>query len=145
MKAIGIEISADLAEVARRRAELLGVADRFEVVVQDAAGFDRPACADTAFWSQFFFPESARAGALAALHRALRPGGVLIATLDGDETADPTSADARDAAVMRVALASWGVPPRTAEQLVAEIEAAGFTDVTVARRDGLPRVRAIRP
>jgi SAM-dependent methyltransferase len=140
MHAIGVEISPDLAAIARERAEELGLSHRFEVVVADATGFDREACADTAFWSQFFFPESSRAGALAAILRALRPGGVLTATLEGGNEADP-----KELALSRISTARWGIPARTPEQLVEEISAAGFTDVGVVTRDGLSRVRAVRP
>lgn len=140
MHAIGVEISPDLARIARERAEELGLSHRFEVVVADAAGFDREACADTAFWSQFFFPESSRAGALAAILRALRPGGVLTATLEGGPDTDP-----KELALSRVSTARWGVPARTPAQLVEEIAAAGFHDVAVVTRDGLSRVRAVRP
>ena len=140
MHAIGVEISPDLAAIARERAEELGLSHRFEVVVGDAAAFDREACADTAFWSQFFFPEPSRAGALAAILRALRPGGVLTATLEGGGDVDP-----KELALSRISSARWGVPPRSPEQLVAEIAAAGFDDVAVVTRDGLSRVRAVRP
>lgn len=140
MHAIGVEISPDLAAIARERAETLGLSHRFEVVVADASDFDREACADTAFWSQFFFPQDSRAGALAAILRALRPGGVLTATLDGGPETDP-----KELALSRISLARWGVPTRTPEQLVEEISAAGFIDVAVVGRDGLSRVRAVRP
>ena len=139
MRAIGLEISPDLAAVARDRAVRLGVADRFEVVVQDAADFDREACADTVFWSQFFFPEASRAGALAAAFRALKPGGVLTATLMD------TVGDRRSLTLGEVSLAGWGVPPRSPEELVDEVSRAGFVDTAVVDRGGLPRVRAVRP
>ena len=139
MRAIGVEISPDLAAVARERAEALGVSERFEVVEQDVADFDREACADTAFWSQFFFPEASRRGALAAAYRALRPGGVLTASLAA------TLDDERMLALNDVTLAGWAVPSRTGDELVEEISAAGFLDVAVVERGGLSRVRAVRP
>ncbi|GAB3764310.1 class I SAM-dependent methyltransferase [Nocardioides ginsengisegetis] len=148
MTAVGVELDPALAAEARRRAEELGVADRFEVVVGDAADFDRPASFDRAQWSQFFFPAPARAGALAALHRALRPGGVAVAPVFGDAdaiAAEPRGVEARYAATFGILLASWGVPVRTGEELVAEFEAAGFTDVGVVPAPGIQRVRAVRP
>jgi SAM-dependent methyltransferase len=138
MHAIGVEISPDLAAIAGERAAELGLTHRFEIVVGDAVAFDREECADTAFWSQFFFPEGSRAGALAAIFRALRPGGVLTATLEDDS-------DPKMLALSRVSLARWGVPSRTPEQLVEEVAAAGFVDVEVVTRDGLTRVRGVRP
>lgn len=140
MRAIGLEISPDLAAVARDRAERLGLADRFEVLVQDAAAFDREACADTVFWSQFFFPGPSRPGALAAAFRALRSGGVLTATLTAARGVDD-----RATALGEVALPGWGVPTRTPDELVAEVEEAGFVDAAVVERGGLRRVRAVRP
>jgi SAM-dependent methyltransferase len=139
MRAIGVEISPDLAAVARDRADRLGLADRFEVLVQDAAEFDREACADTVFWSQWFFPEPSRAGALAAAFRALKPGGVLTATLMA------TVGDERALAMGEVSLAGWGVPARTGEELVDEVGRAGFLEAEVVDRGGLTRVRAVRP
>ena len=139
MRAIGVEISPDLAAVAQERAERLGVSERFEVVVGDVADFAREGCADTAFWSQFFFPEPSRAGDLAAALRALKPGGVLTATLIG------TVQDERAVALSEVSLAGWGVPSRTGDELVDEVTRAGFAEATIVDRGGLVRVRAIRP
>ena len=52
--------------------------------------------------------------------------------------ADPTGADARDWSMFRVLLASWGVPERDPDQLVAEFEDAGFVDVTIVQRAAAP-------
>jgi SAM-dependent methyltransferase len=146
--AVGVELSEDLAAAARQRAVDLGLTDRFAVECVDAADFVTTDPFDYGFWSQFFFPAHAREGALASMRRALRPGGVLLAPLGSDGEAvmsDPTSQDARDFALWRVLLDSWGVPERTAAELVAELEAAGFTDVRVKDEGALPLVRATRP
>lgn len=148
-RAVGVELAPDLADEARRRAVALGCADRFEVVVGDAADFHRPAAFDSGFWSQFFFPEGARAGALRTALDCLRPGAVLRAPLLGDPeevAADPRGEQARSRAAMRIVLGAWGVPDRTPDELVAEIADAGFVDVAALR---LPHggwgVRAVRP
>lgn len=150
LRGVGVELSADLAAEARRRAQQLGLADRFEVVEQDAGRVDRPAGFDFGFWSQFFFPADARAGALAALFRALRPGGVAWAPLITDfeaNAADPDRPEARGYALRRVLLESWGVPERTFPDLKAEFESAGFVEVTQTGggSQGPLRVRAVRP
>lgn len=132
MRAVGVELSDDLAAEARRRANELGVADRFEVVTADAGAFDRPGEFDVVFWSQFFFPEAARAGALRTAYASLRSGGLALAPLLGDDAviqADPRGAEARHRAVFRVILDGWGIPDRDRDQLAAEFEDVGFVEV----------------
>ena len=138
LNAVGVELSPDLAAEAERRAEQLGLTDRFTVVCGDARECVTEEPFDRAFWSQFFFPETTRADALAALHAAVRPGGVVSSPLAGEDRGDAT---------FRVLVASWGVPLRTPEELVAEYEAAGFVDVEVLDRDSAAptAVRAVRP
>jgi hypothetical protein len=141
LTAVGVELSEDLAAEAERRAAALGLSDRFRVVCCDAADFDDDQPFDHGFWSQFFFPQQARQGSLATLLRNVRPGGRVLAPLGADHAAiraDPQGVDARDYATFRVVLASWGVPARDPESLVAEIEQAGFDDVRVVRRVGAP-------
>ncbi|MFM6848181.1 MAG: class I SAM-dependent methyltransferase [Terrabacter sp.] len=128
LRATAVELSADLVEEALARADRLGLTGRVELVVADAATFDRPASADLCFWSQFFFPDPSRRGALAAAHRAVRPGGLLAAPL----VAAPARDDTRGAAV-RARLASWGIPLRTPAALAGELRDAGFTDPQVVR------------
>ena len=155
MTAVGVERAPDLAAEARRRAEALGVADRFEVVVGDAAdvavgtgpltrqGFE------TAQWSQFFFPQAARAGALRTMFDALAPGGLLEAPLLGDQEAmgaAPHGPDARNGTLVRVVHGSWGIPERSPAQLVAEVTEAGFVDAVATRSPGgALRLLARRP
>jgi cyclopropane fatty-acyl-phospholipid synthase-like methyltransferase len=81
--AVGIEIDDLTAIEARRRAELLGVADRVEVRCMDVCDLTEEATFDTAQWSQFFFPTESREPALAAIRQALRPGGYLLMTCLG--------------------------------------------------------------
>jgi hypothetical protein len=149
MRAVGVEVSADLAGVATRRAEDLGLADRFEVVTIDAATFDRPDAFDRGYWSQFFFAEESRGPALATMWRSLRSGGVVEAPLlaDPDElAADPRGPLARELALFLVVLGAWGVPGRSASELVEELRGHGFVDVEVGPGTfGNWRVRGRRP
>jgi SAM-dependent methyltransferase len=149
MQAVGIELSEDLAAEATRRAEALGLTDRFEVVTTDAGTFDRPDAFDAGYWSQFFFAEESRPRALETMMRSLRSGGFIEAPLLGDPAelaADPHGQTARERALFRVVLGSWGVPDRSAEELVAEFEGHGFVDVEAGRGPfGNWRVRGRRP
>jgi hypothetical protein len=149
MSAVGIELSDDLAGEAARRADALGLSDRFEVVTTDAATFDRPDAFDGGYWSQFFFAEESRGPALETMRRSLRSGAVLEAPLLGDPAelaAEPHSQTARERAVFCVVLGSWGVPDRSGEELVAEFGAHGFVDVETGRGPfGNWRVRGRRP
>jgi SAM-dependent methyltransferase len=132
MRAVGVELSEDLADEARRRASALGVDDRFEVVCTDAGDFSRPGSFDQGFWSHFFFPEHARPAALRTLRTSLRSGALASARLLGDDEsqrADPRGPEARHLAVFRVILDGWGVPDRDRDSLAAEFEQAGFLDV----------------
>jgi tRNA G46 methylase TrmB len=83
----GIEINASIAAEAQRRAGILGLADRVEVVHGNAAELKDKEIYDTAHWSQFFFPESCRVEVLSALFSAMKPGGYvcmpLLATVAG--------------------------------------------------------------
>lgn len=148
LHAVGVELSADLAAEAQRRSVELGLADRFDVVCVDAAEYDTTESFDFAFWSQFFFPEAARAAALATLRRVLRSGAVVHAPTGANFAAidaDPQGPQARDFVLWRTVLEAWGVPERRPEQLIAEFEAAGFEDVRVLERPGSPVVRARQP
>lgn len=77
LTAVGIDREAAPLGEARRAAGALGVADRVELRQQDARDLADEVAYDTAFWSQFFFPRPTRTAALAAIFRALRPGGYL--------------------------------------------------------------------
>jgi hypothetical protein len=149
MRAVGIELSEDLATEAARRAEALGLTERFEVVITDAGTFDCPDAFDGGYWSQFFFAEESRGPALETMMRSLRSGGFVEAPLLGDPAelaAEPHGQTARERAVFRVVLGSWGVPDRSADELVAELEEHGFVDVEAGRGPfGNWRVRGRRP
>lgn len=148
ISAVGVELSEDLVAVARERAHRLGIADRMTVVHGDAAAYDGPGGFDFAFWSQFFFPERDRPGALAVLHRCVRPGGFVLAPLMGDpvaEVADLRTDDGREYAVDRLLHGSWGVPLRSPRELAAELEGAGFVDAELLDSGYARRVRARRP
>jgi SAM-dependent methyltransferase len=147
LHAVGVELSEDLAAEAHRRADELGLTDRFEVVCADASTYRSDEPFDFGFWSQFFFPSEARSGALRTMHAALRPGGLADAPLGVDFAkirADPSGAESRSWAIFRVVLDSWGVPERDAEALMDEFRETGFDEVRVVARNEGPIVRAVR-
>jgi SAM-dependent methyltransferase len=79
--AVGVEIDAETANEARRRAVFFGVTDRVEIRQMDACTLTDEAVFDTAQWSQFFFPTVYRGAALRALFKALKPGGYVFMPL----------------------------------------------------------------
>jgi SAM-dependent methyltransferase len=139
--AVGVELAADLVDYGRRTAETLGVADRLIYVAADAGAYEPEQEFDLTVWSQFFFPQSARKGALATARKALRPGGWITMPViwTGD---DPTNGpEAQELAAEKLLLDVWHVPPLTTAQVRLEVEAAGFIDVRV---DADPLVHYVR-
>jgi SAM-dependent methyltransferase len=117
----GIDLDAALIAEARRRAGALGVEGRVRLRHLDAADVEDVQRFDSAQWSQMFFSSASRAAALQALHRALRPGALLIMpTLPEAPQLSPASS------LKRVLIASWDVPIRSQPALQAELEDAGF-------------------
>jgi protein-L-isoaspartate O-methyltransferase len=89
--AIGIEIDGPTAAEAERRADLLGLTDRVEVRRMDARELQDEEVYDTVQWSQFFFPAATRPIVLAAMLRALKPGGYLFMPWFGSLSGDPSA------------------------------------------------------
>lgn len=133
MRTVAVELVPAVAAEAARRAAALGVADRVEIRRMDARDLAERDEFGGAFWAQPFFPESSRAATLAAIRRALRPGGLLFAQEMEVEPAD----EGRPAYLLRrLAFRGLGVPfGPTAEQLSAEAVAAGFEPVRIATTD----------
>jgi SAM-dependent methyltransferase len=140
LTAAGVELSPELAAIARRSAADLGLAARVEIVVGDAAEFDGQGAFDVCFWSQFFFPTASRLPALVAARRSLRPGGVLVAPAPDLRLppGPPFDDDARDVGNERVLWATWGVPVRTPDELVTEALTVGFDDARVLEGAHVP-------
>jgi SAM-dependent methyltransferase len=127
--AVGVEIAADLVEEARRRAVTLGVNDRVVFWQGDAQDFNEREVFDYVFWSQFYFPPASRPLALQVALRALKPGGFVIAPVQGDPSLinEQLHTEAGQAFTRsRVLYGSWGIPAQTRQELQQEIEAAGF-------------------
>ncbi|GAB3942773.1 hypothetical protein GCM10027614_30410 [Micromonospora vulcania] len=133
LRALAIELVPLVAAEAVRRAEALGVADRVEIRRADARDIDEQGTFTGAFWAQPFFPESARTATLAMIRRALKPGALLLVQ---ELEPEPQETDRPAYALRRLVYQGWGAPfGRTAEQLAAEAESAGFDLVRVASTD----------
>jgi len=144
--AVGVELDAELVASAWRRAEQLGVADRLELVVGDAADYRSATVFDVVNWSQFFFPAPTRAGALATAHAALRPGGwVSMPVVWTGERPPPRTVEDQELAEMRLVLELWRVPMLSVAQVEAELTEAGFVDVHHEAAPGFHLVRGRRP
>ncbi|MEI8237950.1 MAG: class I SAM-dependent methyltransferase [Actinomycetota bacterium] len=143
VRAVGVELAADLADEARHRAALLGLADRFEVVTDDVAVFRRSSSFDVAFWSQMFFPAASRQAALATALDSLRPGGLLMSPVV--EQPDPTSSASLATVLDDLLSTSWGVPAVRPDELEHEFRLAGFLDVHRVHRAASLLVVGRRP
>ncbi|MGK4580019.1 class I SAM-dependent methyltransferase [Kitasatospora sp. HPMI-4] len=138
-RVVGVDQAGQMLTIARRRAEELGLSN-IEFLEQDAEQLDVPEDSfDAAIsrWSLMFLPDVDRT--LRSVHRALRPGGVLSATVWGPAPQVPLLSMAFGIAAARLGLAapppgtpgpfSMSDPERVAEQLAA----AGFCEVRVDR------------
>jgi len=149
--AVGIDVAGDVLEVARARAQALGVDDRATFVLSDAASFRDRDPFDVIFWPQTFYPEASRADAMASIFANLRPGGLLVTVCipprsqhsDADGPADLGAGHDFGPLLRRL----WGIRERSREALRAELEGAGFVDFTVmaAAPPVSPLVKARRP
>jgi protein-L-isoaspartate O-methyltransferase len=130
LRTTAIELVPEVAAEARRRVEQHRLTDRIDVRCMDARDFTEDGAFDSAFWAQQFFPEPTRAATLDRIHHALRPGGLLTVP---EEDADAQDMDQRSRSLRRLLRGQRHAPlNRSAEQLAAEAEKAGFTMVRTA-------------
>lgn len=130
MRTTAIEVVPEVAAEAKLRADRLGVAGRVDVRCLDARDFTADDDFDSAFWAQQFFPEPTRAATLAMIRRSLRPGALLTVP---EEDAGSQDIDQRAGALRGLLRQGRDAPlDRSAEQLTAEAETAGFTLVRIA-------------
>jgi len=143
LQAVAIELVPAVAAETVRRVEALGVSDRVEIRCMDAQDLAEEDVFAGAFWAQPFFPEAARAGTLAAIRRALVPGGTLVMQ---EMEPEPQEADRAAYALRRLIAQGREVPfGRTAEELAAEAGAAGFELIRIAVTDFGRMVLVRRP
>lgn len=131
LRAVTVERASDVVEELRQRAQAAGVAARLDIRHSNAQELDGDAVYGVCYWAQAFFPSHTRESTLAAIRRALTPGGLLLAQELAAPADDSTSA--RLGASLDALVADCrGVPPVvSAEDLAAELRAGGFTRVEV--------------
>jgi trans-aconitate 2-methyltransferase len=125
----GVDVAPSMVEHART-----ALGDRATILCQDLVELELPEQVDVAFSNATFHWVDDHAALFAALHRAIRPGGRLVAQCGGRGNIDVfrTTADAVAAqAAYAPYFASWERPWNyaTAEETAAKLEAAGFEDV----------------
>jgi SAM-dependent methyltransferase len=143
---VGVELDEALVAWGRERAERLGLGDRLELVAADATEYEPEELFDQVQWSQFFFPEESRVGALATARLGLRAGGwVNMPVIWDGSPLEVGSYPHKEMAAERVVLDLWRVPLKTTHDVVAELEAAGFVDVHVVEAPEVHYVRGRQP
>jgi SAM-dependent methyltransferase len=144
---VGVDIASDVLDIARARAQELGVSDRVRLVAADARTYTDDEPFDIVFWSQFFFPGDTRKAALGNAFERLRPGGVLLCPiLAGDgESPESGSPEAQRASLNALVVGQSGIPVVYGEDLAREITAAGFADTREYRLGFANVMTASRP
>jgi SAM-dependent methyltransferase len=123
LRCVGVEFVPEVAAEAQRRVDVLGLAERVEIRCMDATDLSEEETFAAAFWAQPFFPEPTRAATLAAISRALRPGGVLVM-----QELNPDPGHSVRLLLEQLVYRRQGLPfGRSAEQLLGEIERAGLS------------------
>jgi SAM-dependent methyltransferase len=129
VRAVGLEPQEAPLALARRNVAAAGLADRIELRRQVVQELTDEEAFDVAWLPGNFLPAAIFGAALDAVHRALRPGGlVLMATLGGGGGDDVRHSAAR----LRASL--WGGDALEPERIAAMLDAAGFVDVRVLDR-----------
>ncbi|MBB4689004.1 SAM-dependent methyltransferase [Amycolatopsis jiangsuensis] len=141
LHAVGVEVVEEVAAELRSRAHQAGLAERVEIRTLDARELTDEGTFAASFWAQPFFAAEARPGTLAAIRRAVRPGGLLLMQeLFPPLTEQAGSRDRLDQLFHRRQGATFG---RSAEELAAEAVAAGFRDPEIVETP-LGRLVAVR-
>ena len=137
LHAVGVDIAPDLLEVARARADELGIGGRVRFVECDARAYTDDKPFDLVFWSQFFFPRDTRQATLENAFARLRPGGLLICpVLGGDgESPETGSQAAQQASLDAIICGRSDIPVLSCDDLAKEVTAAGFADAQEHRGD----------
>lgn len=129
MRAVGYELLDHIAEETRREADALGVSDRLVVETRDVCTLEDENRFDSILWSHMFFRPPGRSRAIAAIHRALRPRGVLLIPIMPDlPDPDATPRERPTQILLTAALAyrRWDIHWVPESEITAELEAAGF-------------------
>lgn len=122
LHAVGIENVPEVAKEVQRRAQQANVTTRVRIRATDASTMDDENVFAVSFWAQAFFPAGTRADVLAAIFRALKPGGLLLM-----QELPPSATTTARAHLDRLFFRQLGIPYGiTADELAAEAATAGF-------------------
>jgi ubiquinone/menaquinone biosynthesis C-methylase UbiE len=128
-RAVGVDLSAELVERARARAEAVPDVE-FEIGTVTALGFDAKTF-DAAYSERVFMHLTEPDAAMAELFRVLRPHGRVV-IVDGDHARSAVDADDLDLAGLLHARAMRELAnPASGLRLRSQMVVAGFSDVTV--------------
>jgi SAM-dependent methyltransferase len=128
LRAVGLEPASAPLALARANVAAAGMNERIELRDRRVEELDDEAIFDVAWLPASFLPADTFATALRTVHRALRPGGLLLTG-----ALDPSGDDAA-AAVTRLRLTLWGGDSLLPAEVVAMAEAAGYVGVTTVER-----------
>ena len=137
---VGLDVMPRVLELARANLAARGLEGRVELRHLGVQDLTDEAAFDLAWLPAPFIPEAVYEPALAALHRAVRPGGWLIVGAGRYDDEDP----------LPVAVTRWktllaGGTPLPRARAVASLGGAGFTDVTeLPTPPGAPALYAAR-
>lgn len=126
LHAVGIELVPEVAEETRARAKEAGVDGRVEVRAVDARDLADKSEFTAAFWAQPFFTAEARPAVLAAILRALKPGGLLVVQELFPPTAEGTQEPLRSQLDRLFFEQRNAVFAMSAEDMAAEAAVVGF-------------------
>lgn len=133
LTAVGVELQAEVADLARANIAAAGLAGRVEIIVADALELQPRAEFDLVTLHQniYYFPPDARVDVLRRLGGQLAPDGQLLITTI-----------VRDSGPVSAPLNLWGALTKGAsrlplpDELVADLSAAGYLDVQAHALDG---------
>lgn len=141
MSAVGLEPLAAPLDLARNNVERAGLAGRIELRNERVQDITDEGAFDVAWLPANFLPTADVPAALEAVHRALRPGGLMLMATLGGGGDDPAAATARLCATL------WGGDAVEPDEVVRTLEEADFTDIHVLDRlpSRLQPIQARRP
>src|SRR4051794_4823222 len=128
LRAVGLEPAEAPLALARRNVEAAGLGERLQLRRQLVQELDDADAFDIAWLPLNFLPHDVIPVALARVHRALRPGGLLLLATLGGGGEDLRSAAARLRSVL------WGGEALAPERVAALLEAEGFSEIAVLDR-----------
>jgi predicted O-methyltransferase YrrM len=124
LRIVGIDVFQPSLALARENVDKAGLGDRIELREQGAETLEDDRAFDLAWMPVIFMPERILPAAASRTHRALRPGGWVVASFSAF-----ARMDAANAALWRLRTTTWGGPLWAPAQVEALLREQGFVDV----------------